>query len=396
MRRRGFRHTGAMRCAVVGAGIGGASLAIALRRQGIEAVVHERVESQSEVGAGIVLWGNAIAALRRIGVAEEVLAVAAPMREGELRSADGRVLSRQRIELWDRALGEPSVVLHRAELLEVLLAKLSDSPVRFGHELVDVEPRAADVALSFADGTRELADVVIGADGLHSRVRRALVDEPPPRYSGYTCWRAIVRAPESLVPDGYLCETWGRGRRFGWLRLTSGRVYWFATANAPQGERDASPARALQVLARLYDGWWGPVPALIAATDPERLLRNDILDREPRRDLGRGRITLLGDAAHPTTPNVGQGACLAIEDAVVLARELARGEPESALRRYERSRCERTSEIVRFSWRLGRVAQWSSPAACRLRDLALAATPMAAIRRRHRRYVGFRCPPDGP
>ena len=379
-----------MRCLVVGAGIGGVTLALALRRAGFETVVYERAPAPREVGAGIVLWGNAIAVLRSLGVAEAVLAAAGPMGEGELRAADGRVLSRQRVALWDRALGETSATLHRAELLEILLAALPGAPVRFGHECVEVAPGPERVALRFANGVRDEGDVVIGADGIHSAVRRSLVDEPPPRYAGYTCWRAVVSVPESLVPEGYLCETWGRGRRFGWLRLAHGRVYWFATVDAPAGGHDASPAAALEELARGFAGWWGPIPALIAATEPERLLRNDILDRPPRRGLGRGRVTLLGDAAHPTTPNIGQGACLAIEDAAALARELGRGAAEAALRRYEKLRHARTAEIVRFSWRLGRVGQWSNPTLCALRDRALALTPMSAIRRRHERYVGFR------
>lgn len=379
-----------MRCLVVGAGIGGVTLALALRRAGFETVVYERAPAPREVGAGIVLWGNAIAVLRSLGVAEAVLAAAGPMGEGELRAADGRVLSRQRVALWDRALGETSATLHRAELLEILLAALPGAPVRFGHECVEVVPGPERVALRFANGVRDEGDVVIGADGIHSAVRRALVDEPPPRYAGYTCWRAVVSVPETLVPEGYVCETWGRGRRFGWLRLARGRVYWFATVDAPAGGHDASPGAALEELARGFAGWWGPIPALIAATEPERLLRNDILDRPPRQGLGRGRVTLLGDAAHPTTPNIGQGACLAIEDAAVLARELGRGAAEAALRRYEELRRARTAEIVRFSWRLGRVGQWSNPLLCTLRDRVLELTPMRAIRRRHERYVGFR------
>jgi 2-polyprenyl-6-methoxyphenol hydroxylase-like FAD-dependent oxidoreductase len=379
-----------VRALVVGAGIGGVAAAIALRRAGIECDLFERAPAPREVGAGIVLWGNALAALRAIGAAEGVLAVGEPMRAGELRDARGRVLSRQRVEEWDRDLGEPSVVAHRAELLEGLLASLPGEPPRFGHECVDVRAASDGVELAFANGNRARGELVIGADGLSSRVRRALGDASPPRYSGYTCWRAIASVAEELVPPGYLCETWGRGRRFGWLRIPRGRVYWFATLNAAQGELDPSPAAGLARLAELYRGWWGPIPTLIAATEPARLLRNDILDRPPRRGLGRGRITLLGDAAHPTTPNVGQGACLALEDAVVLARELAARPIEPALRAYERARHARTAEVVRFSWHLGRAGQWTSAFACWLRDRALAATPMAAIRRQHTRYVGFR------
>ncbi len=393
-------------CLVVGAGIGGAAAALALVRAGFDVLLCEKARAAHEVGAGIVLWGNAVAALRAIGAEGPVLARASPMGLGELRSARGRLLARQDLTAWDRELGEPSVVIHRARLLEALLAQLDPARVRFASECVALEEREDSVRVRFADGRVEQADLVVGADGLHSRVRACLAGERTPRYAGYTCWRALARVPHELVPAGAVCETWGRGARFGWLRIPDGEVYWFATLDAPPGQRDASPEAARAQLARVYAGWWGPIEALIAATEPAQLLRHDILDRPPlprgQRPFGRGRVTLLGDAAHPTTPNIGQGACLAIEDALALAGHLARAPLEPALAAYERERHARTAAIVRLSWHLGRVGQLRNPLACGLRDVALRFTPQAAIRRQHRRTVGFRLPglpfpiPGGP
>jgi 2-polyprenyl-6-methoxyphenol hydroxylase-like FAD-dependent oxidoreductase len=380
-----------MRIVVVGAGIGGAAAGIALAGAGHDVLVCERAERPREVGAGIVLWGNAMAALRGIGAHAAVRAHASPMGAGELRSARGRLLSSQDLRIWDAELGEPSVVIHRARLLDALLGVLGTERVRFGRECVGIEERGERARVRFADGAAEDADVVVGADGLRSHVRAHLHGDSPPRYAGYTCWRALARVPRTLVDDGTFCETWGRGARFGWLRLPEETVYWFATVDAPRDGRDASAADALARLAELYAGWWGPIPALVRATRPKDLLRNDILDRPPLRRWGRGRVTLLGDAAHATTPNIGQGACLAIEDGVSLARHLAAGrEVAPALRAYERERRRRTAWIVRFSWRLGAVAQWRAPLACALRDAALAGTPRWAIRLQHRRVVGYR------
>jgi 2-polyprenyl-6-methoxyphenol hydroxylase-like FAD-dependent oxidoreductase len=381
-----------MRIAVVGAGIGGAAAGIALARAGHDVVVCERAERPGEVGAGIVLWGNAVAALRRIGAADAVLAHASRMGSGELRSARGRLLASQDLRIWDAELGAPSVVIHRSRLLDALLGVLGPERVRFGRECVGVEALDGGARVRFSAGNAEDADVVVGADGLRSLVRAHLHGDAAPRYAGYTCWRAVARVPRSLVDDGTFCETWGRGARFGWLRLPDESVYWFATVDAPPGGRDASDADALARLAALYGAWWGPIPELIRATRPEHLLRNDILDRPPRdARWGCGRITLLGDAAHATTPNIGQGACLAIEDGVSLADHLASGPDVAAsLRAYERERHRRTAWIVRFSWRLGAVAQWRAPLACALRDASLALTPGWALRLQHRRVVGHR------
>jgi len=160
-----------------------------------------------------------------------------------------------------------------------------------------------------------------------------------------------------------------------------GRTYWWATANEPAGEIDPPVGRKADLEQR-FAGWWEPVQALLAATPESEILRNDILDREPVDRWGVGRVTLLGDAAHPMTPNLGQGACQAIEDAVALAAALAgSSDIVAALRAYERARQPRTARITRLARRMGQVFQWEHPIACRLRDTALRLTPSTLTRR---------------
>ncbi|MGE0481663.1 MAG: FAD-dependent monooxygenase, partial [Phycisphaerae bacterium] len=249
-------------------------------------------------------------------------AIGGVMNYGELRTAAGRVLSRQRVAVWDRELGEFCVGVHRAELLALLLGPLDPSRVHFDRRCVDVIDDGERVRARFANGHADEADLLVAADGLNSVVRAALHGDHPPRYSGYTCWRGIAQSHNSLIPPGHLCEIWGRGRRFGFLSLGGARVYWFATLNAPPNGRDLDGRAARTSLLSLFGDWFGPPRALLEATPDDAIIRNDILDRPPARNWGRGRITLLGDAAHPTTPNIGQGACMAIEDALVLARAL--------------------------------------------------------------------------
>jgi 2-polyprenyl-6-methoxyphenol hydroxylase-like FAD-dependent oxidoreductase len=191
-------------------------------------------------------------------------------------------------------------------------------------------------------------------------------------YSGYVAWRAAV--PFTLESDHWW-ESWGRGARFGAGGLLGERVYWYATANAPDGTPDAPGGRKAELLHR-FQGWHHPIRALLERTEESAILRNDLHDHDPLRRWSAGRVTLLGDAAHPTTPNLGQGACMAIEDAVVLARCLKEtGDLAAALAAYEARRKPRTSAITLRSRRLGRIAQWEHPAACALRDGLLRRLP---------------------
>jgi 2-polyprenyl-6-methoxyphenol hydroxylase-like FAD-dependent oxidoreductase len=378
-----------MRVIVIGGGICGVTTAIALQRAGIEASVFERAPAPAEVGAGISIWGNAIKALRAIDAAGPVLALGEVMERGELRTSRGRLLSHAPVGEYDRRLGAPSVLLHRAELLGALLGQLPDRVVRFGRRCVGFHECDGGVAVKFDDGQEEPADLLVGADGINSVVRAQLLSDGPARYSGYTCWRGVAKVPESMVARGYVCEAWGRGQRFGIVRIGDGRVYWFATRNAAPNQQDP-PTGPKPLLASMFARWFDPIPRLIEATPPEAIIHNDILDRPPVTRWSSRRVVLLGDAAHPTTPNIGQGACMAIEDAVLLARLLGGGgDPAHAFEEFERRRMPRTARITRFSWRLGRIAQLENPLGCMARNGLMCLTPRAMIRADHRRTVGY-------
>ncbi|MFN8498452.1 MAG: FAD-dependent monooxygenase [Anaerolineae bacterium] len=363
--------SGAKTAIIIGGGIGGLTTAIALRRSGIDAQVYERAPELREVGAGLTLWANAVKGLRRLGLAEAVQAAGQPGLGGSIRTWRGDVLSQVSAAALEARYGAANVAIHRADLQTVLLKTLGAEAVHLGAECTRFQQDDSGVTAHFADGRAARADFLVGADGLHSVIRRQLFGQEKIRYSGYTAWRGVAAVGEALVPPGAGFEAWGRGRRFGVVPIGRGRVYWFATKNTAANGKDAPPGRKAELLT-LFRGWLAPVEALIEATDEAAILRNDIVDRKTIREWTNRRVTLLGDAAHPMTPNLGQGACQAIEDAVMLPQRLhAMDDIESGLRSYELRRLQRANFIVRVSHQVGAVAQWSIPGVTGARDLMM-------------------------
>jgi len=368
---------------VAGAGIGGLTLARALLRAGLPVRVLEREPELRPVGAGITVQINAMQVLAGLGLAEAVAAAGMRLAHGELLRSDGRVLKRLPLEEALAEFGQPSIAIHRARLQAVLLEALPADCLETGRGVAGFEDADDAVELRLEDGETLRGCALVGCDGLRSSVRRALLDDGEPRYAGYTTWRGIARG-EMTRGFGRSGEMWGRGLRFGFVPIEPGAVYWFAVANQPAGGTDGSQG-ALARVRRDFAHFASPAPELLAATDPGAVLRTDAYDRPPSDVWGRGRVTLLGDAAHPMTPNLGQGGCQAIEDAGVLADALAGGDDvPGALRRYEAARQPRTAWFVDTSWRLGRLAQWSHPLACGLRDALMALTPRSVFVRQGR------------
>jgi 2-polyprenyl-6-methoxyphenol hydroxylase-like FAD-dependent oxidoreductase len=355
---------------IVGAGIGGLSAAVALRNAGVDVVLLERAERLDPLGAGISLFRNAMAALERLGMRDAVTRRGAPAARAEMRTAAGRLLG----ALPDDVLAG-AVALHRGDLQTALLE--AAPPPRLGAGVVAVARDGAGVLARCRDGTTERGDVLIGADGIHSVVRDALFPHDP-RYAGYTAWRSVVGVP---VEAGRWSESWGCGQRFGSIDLGERGTYWFATKNAGEGERDEAGGRRAEV-ARRFSSWHEPIRSLIDATPSGAILRNDVFYLDPLPRWSRGPVILLGDAAHASTPGIGQGAAQAIEDAVVLAEALRScRDPVEAAASYEAARRPRAERVLRLSRRVDRLSQLDRPLACRLRNAVVTAAPASAHRR---------------
>jgi 2-polyprenyl-6-methoxyphenol hydroxylase-like FAD-dependent oxidoreductase len=371
---------------IIGAGIGGITLASALTQRGFECRLFERAPELAPIGAGILVQTGALLALRTLKLDAAVAAGGQEVRLGSLKTERGQTLQRTSMSFLKDELGAATVAIHRGRLQEVLLAGREGAPVELGAELASHETDEGGVTALFADGRRERGALLVGADGLHSAVRRTLLGVSPLRYAGYTSWRGVADVSGSM-PAHEVTEMWGPGARFGFAGIGQGQTYWFAVLNAPEGEREAN---SLAMVTQHFAHWADPVPNLLANTRPERVFRTDIHDRRPVSSWSRGRVTLLGDAAHPTTPNLGQGGSMAIEDAVVLAHALERAPSVAdALADYERRRVARTSRIVEASFRFGKVAQLENRFAIFLRNALFRLTPEGVVQKQLRRAAEF-------
>jgi len=384
------------RVVVAGAGIGGLTLAAALRRRGVKVRVLERADKLGPVGAGITVQPNAMLALARIGLADAVARAGEIIEETAILDERGRTLSTMHVGDIARAVGQPAIAIHRTRLHSLLMDAVGEGVVATGRPVSGYtdDPSADQVVALVAGFTDDTSGhLLVGADGLRSAVRAQLAGDGEPRYAGYTSWRGVaLSTSKPLCASGRASETWGRGARFGIVPIGHNEVYWFAVADAPPGSSSgATPttdSRA-ELLARFGD-WHAPIRTLLEATPAENILHTDIADRAPLSHWSKGRVVLLGDAAHPMTPNLGQGGCQAIEDAVVLDACLATGAPVAeALAAYESKRIARANRVVVESRRLGAIAQWSHPMACRLRDALVRVTPTARVARRLEKSMRF-------
>ena len=348
---------------IIGGGIGGFAASVALHRAGIEATLFERAPAFGEVGAGLSLWPNATRILQGLGVLDAIVARGEPATHFNLLQPNGTLIA----AIPMGGFSTPSVCLHRADLHAVLVAALPAGSLETNRSLEAFLDGPPGVIAQFAGGLKVEADGLVGADGIRSVVRGQLHGPKDPVYRGYVIWRGIAPVPRGGV-RGHLMEYWGRGQRFGLMPIGQGRMCWYATRNAPPGEPEADRKETVE---RLFQGWHPSILDLIAATDPGAILRNEARDRPPLKAWGRGNVTLLGDAAHPITPNVGQGACLAIEDAAVLARCLrSAANVAEGFRSYEAVRRRRTAQIAARARRIGMIGQWENPVLVGLRNWA--------------------------
>ena len=360
---------------IVGAGIGGLSAAIALRQAGWNVRVFERATSARELGFGLALAPNAVQALRALGVADAVLSQGFPASRGELRRIDGTLI--KRAELPPNALGGPFTVALRPALHGALLEAVGSGVLELGRAAASFRVAGPRVTLTFENGPDVEGDLLVGADGIGSVIRRALhPSEAPPRACGIVAVRGAVHGVVAHLGGLSAVYYLGPGVESVLVRASETGIYWFlsmAGEIVPAGMTDAAA-----VVAHMAPRFDDTFRAITSATSEMRF--DALVDRDPLPFWGRGVVTLLGDAAHPVLPHTGQGAAQAMVDAVELGRVL-RGDAqvEVALRRYEEDRRRKTAALLTRGRRVARTMRMTSPVGCALRELAIRMMPIATF-----------------
>ncbi|MDI3422644.1 FAD-dependent monooxygenase [Streptomyces luteolus] len=380
---------------VVGAGIGGLTAAAALRRIGMDVEVHERARELRPAGGAISLMTNAVLALRTLDIDLRFEEHAEILEELHFLTKRGKPIRTLRFKEICARLGAPSFGITRTLLQQLLLKEIDDCPVRLGAAATGFEPDGTGVRVRFEDGSETYGDVLIGADGFNSAIRRGLTGPEQPRETGYLCWVATPRFEHPRITKQYGAHYWGRGKRFGIANIGGGEIYWWGTKNMPAARaRDwrAQGGRKAEIV-RAYAGWADEVVAAVEATPFEEITAFPARDRPFLERWGKGPVTLLGDAAHPMMTSLGQGACMAIEDAVVLAHHL-RGadDPARALRAYEAERRPRTKKIVEGAHALSALEQTENPLRILGRDLFFRFAPDSAVDKQNAEYLEFPAP----
>ncbi|MDZ5472087.1 FAD-dependent monooxygenase [Bacillus sp. 31A1R] len=360
------------RIAVIGGGIGGLCTGLALQKQGIEVSIYEKQGQFHGAGAGIVLGGNALRALDYLGVGEQIREASFSTNQCTIYSELGKKLT----VLDYKSDSLPNYTfIHRHDLVKILAEAIEPSSVIYNKKLVQLVQRENyTIQLCFEDGSEEQTNFLIASDGIHSFVRKQLLPHKQLRFAGYTCWRGIIENCPDSIPKAFT-ETWGPKGRFGIVPLSNNRIYWYALKN---GQANDSELTKWKVKDLLYNfmAYHDPIPRVLERTDDKNVIRHDIYDLDPLFRYNFGNIILLGDAAHATTPNMGQGACQAIEDALSLALCFEKEkEINNVFIKYEEQRLDRSRKIIQESRLAGKIAQIDIPFLCSIRNQMLKLTP---------------------
>jgi len=343
---------------IIGAGIGGLSTALAFEKKGINYQLFEKAPILNEVGAGIWLPPNALQVFESLNVLDTIKSAGNSIDRITIGKFDLSPLSDTFQNLVKDTFGYSTVAIHRAVLQKLLIDKLPKEKIQLGKGFKSSKTLKNNrIKITFDDDTTCETDFLIGADGIHSAVRKQLFPKSKIRYSGQTCWRGIADMQMDKEFENRGIELWGNQIRFGISKIAKNKVYWFAVALDQPNLKDKTHL-IKEKLSHLFSSFHPLVLQLIAATSEENILRNDIIDLKRLDNWHKNNHCLIGDAAHATTPNMGQGGAQAIEDAYYLSSLIKNNTEENIFNQFQQKRRKKVDAIVKNSWTTGKMAHW--------------------------------------
>lgn len=355
--------------AIIGAGIGGLTAALALQQKGCKVTVYEAAPEIKPVGAGIGIGNNAMQIFQALGIQSAIENVGTKVESMNITDQKLAPLSVMNLRHFEQKYGVHNVAIHRADLQKIIAQNVGFDHIKLDHQLTHIETVEGETILHFDHQPTQKARLVIAADGIKSVVRKQFFPEATIRQAHQWCWRGVC---DTQLPDRYLgkaMEAWEKGKRFGFVKVSHQKLYWYAVVN----ENLVSNKTEWPLL---FKNFHADVQKIIAETATKNIILHPILDLKPMRNWHYQNICLLGDAAHATTPNLGQGACQAIEDAYALA-QLYHPEKNvtSIFDAYEKHRQKKAYQMTRKSWQVGKMAHLDNDFAVFWRNLSMKSMP---------------------
>lgn len=355
---------------IIGAGIGGLTAAIAFEKKGFHPKIYEQADTLKTVGAGIILASNAMQVYKKLGLEEELKSQGISLNTMNITNDKLEVLSKVDLTYFKAKYNIQSLAIHRGNLQEILLNNLKNTEIFLDHKLKNINKNDSGCQFNFENGKSINSNLVIGADGINSKVRTTLFPKSEIRSMNQVCWRGVTKFELPSIYKNQLNEAWGNGDRFAFVQFSPNHIYWYAVKSYKES-KDEFSGNDLNLYFHKYPSI---VQEIIKAT-PAKLHTSIMQDLKPIKNWYDNFICLIGDAAHATTPNMGQGACQSIEDAYVLADCLSKQKDSDAFKTYQNLRMAKAHQVVNQSWQIGKISHWTNPLGIAFRNYMLKIVP---------------------
>ncbi|MFN1216295.1 FAD-dependent monooxygenase [Chryseobacterium kwangjuense] len=343
---------------IIGAGIGGLTLGNILKQQQIDFTIYESAQEIKPVGAGIMIAVNAMQIFDRLGLKEKIEKAGNKIHGISITDESLKPITKTNILALEKKYNSCNVAIHRAELQKILAENIGYEHIRLNHSLKKIE-KHENYTLEFENGNHAETQIVFGADGIKSKIRNQILKTETIRNAGQKCWRGLVEfnLPEHLSHEAF--EMWGKGKRFGFVKISEQKIYWYAVVNEEKHQLNLE-------LPDYFKDFHPLAVGILEATLKENIILNDIIDLSPIPSWHSENLCLIGDAAHATTPNMGQGACQAIEDAYVIGKLLENTRDfNHVFEEFQKIRRKKVDYVVNTSWKIGKMSQWEKGNAMR-------------------------------